>query len=294
MSIKHFIQEVEKGLLSPVYFLYANDPYFLKEASAMASMSMPQSDRDFCFNVFDLNDTDEKPAFEQLADVLNTMPFMRTRKIVVIENIQDLPKKDFEKLDIYMSNPSPFSALMLLHEGSPKGQFKDISKKVKTLSLDLRQQDIPVWIKEKARQRGMDITSDAIDYLIGVTGADIGLISSEIEKLTLFCKNRVEVGDLKGLVIGSGDYNVFDLVNALKERNAEKVFRIAKTLLEVQEPYNLIGAINWHYGRMSLSEKGSGAYYKNVFELLNDADIRIKTSGGSAPFEYLLVRLLQI
>lgn len=294
MSIKHFIQEVEKGLRSPAYFLYASDSYLLKEASTMISMSMPETERAFCFTAFDLDGIDEIPSIEQVIDVLNTIPFMGKRQIVVIENAQELAKKDAETLEDYISNPSPHSVLILLHEGSPKGQFKDIIKRVKAIPLDIRQQDLPLWIKEKARQKGLDLTGDAIEYLIGITGTDAGLISSELEKFILLGKNSIGAKDIKGLISGSGDYDVFDLVDALKRRDTDKVFRIARTLMETLEPYNLIGAINWHYSQMSLREKGKTAYYKNVFELLNDADVQIKTSGRNFPVEYLLIRLLQI
>ena len=99
MSIKHFIQEIEKGLRAPVYFLYSDDPYLLKEASLMAVGTVPESERGFGLTVFDLGGVDEKPSFDQIADVLNTMPFMGGRKTVIIENVQELSKKDTGRLE---------------------------------------------------------------------------------------------------------------------------------------------------------------------------------------------------
>ncbi|GAB4408231.1 MAG: hypothetical protein OHK0032_03620 [Thermodesulfovibrionales bacterium] len=294
MSIKHFIQEVEKGLRLPAYLLYADDPYLLKEASIMASKTIPEQEKDFSFDLFDLDSIDETPPFEQILDVLNTIPFFGRGRIVVIENIQEIDRKDMGRLEGYLSNPSPYSVLMLLHRGSPKKQFKEVANKVKTIPLDIRQQDIPLWIKEKARQKGLDVTDGAIEYLVGITGPDVGLLSSELEKFTLIGKGLIDVQDIREIVRGSSDYDAFDLVNALRERDAGRVFRIARTLLETQEPYSLIGAINWHYGRLSLKDRGRAAYYNKVFDLLNEADVHIKTSGGTFPLEYLLIRLLKL
>lgn len=294
MSIKHFIHEIEKGLGLPVYFLYADDQYLLKEAATMAARTVPEAERDFSFDIFDLDGIDETPPFEQIVDLLNTIPFMGKQRIVIIENIHELSKKDIEPLENYLSNPSPFAVLILLHRGNPKAQFREVTKRVRTMPLDIRPRELPLWIKEKARQKGLNMANDAIEYLIGLMGPDVGLISSEIEKFVLIGKSNIDTKDIIDIVRGSSDYDVFDLVNALKDKNAEGAFRIARALQETQESYGLLGAINWHYSRMSLRDKGRVTYCDRVFELLNEADIRIKTSGGTFPLEYLLIRLLRV
>jgi DNA polymerase-3 subunit delta len=294
MSIKHFIQEIQKGLKSPVYFLYAEEPYLLKEASMMGARTVPEGERDFSLTIFDLDSVDETPPFKQILDVVNTIPFMAKQRVVIIENIQELAKKDMKPLEDYISDPSPYSVLMLFHKGSPKAHFRELMKKVKTFSLDIRPQELSLWIEEKARQKGLEITGDAIEYLVGSVGPDVGLISSELEKFTLIGKSRIDAGDIMGIVRGNSNYDAFDLVNALRDKDAERVFRVARNLQETQESYGLLGAINWHYSRMSSKDKGGAAYYHKVFELLNEADIRIKSSGGAFPLEYLLVKLLRI
>lgn len=277
-----------------MYFLYADDLYLLKEASRRSAEIIPEPERDFSFSSFDLNDIDETPPVEQIMDVLNTIPFSGKRRCVVIENIQEIAKKDVKPLQDYLSNPSPYSVLILLHRGGPKSQLSELMKKARTIPLDIRQQDLPAWIREKARQKGLEITNDAIEYLLGILGPDAGLITSELEKFSFIGKSRIDTRDIIGLVRGSSDYDVFDLVNAIKDKDAERAFRVARILQETQESYGLLGAINWHYSRMSSRDKGRAHYYRRVFELLNEADIRIKTSGGTFPLEYLLIRLLQI
>jgi DNA polymerase-3 subunit delta len=294
MSIKHFIVETGKGLVSPAYFLYAEDAYLLKEAGLMAGELVPQAERDFSFDIFDMDGIDEIPPLGQIIDVINTIPFMGKRRVVVLENVQELTKKEMPPLVNYLENPSPYSLLILLHKGNPKTHWKELMRKVKAIPLDIRPQEIPLWIREKVRQKGLDITHDAIEYLMGVLGPDVGLLSSEVEKLALIGKRHVDAQDIKSIVRGSGDYDVFDLVNALRDKDTDRVFRVARVLQATQESYGLLGAINWHYSRMAAREQGRRSYYAMVFALLNEADIRIKTSGGTFPLEYLLIRLLQV
>ena len=173
--------------------------------------------------------------------------------------------------------------------------MKESTKGLKAICLDMRQNDLPVWIKEKIRQKGITIKDDAVGYLIGVVGDDIGLLSSEIEKLASFGNETITISGIKEIVEESRDYSVFDLTNALREKNIEKVFRIYRTLSETTEPYNLLGAINWHYSKMSMqaSDMRQRKDFSRAFEILNDADIQIKTSGGAYPMEHLLIRLLR-
>lgn len=295
MSINHFIQEFEKGLQLPAYFLYGEDPFLLKEASMMCAQTIPKEDRSFSFDVFDIEDREYLPPFADIIDLLNLMPFVGNRRVVVIENIQSLTKNDTGMIEAYIANPSPYALLVLLYRGALKDQFKAINKKTKAISLDIRQQDLPSWIKEKARRKGLDITDRAIAYLSGILGYDVGLISSELEKLILIGKSRIDTQDIIEIVKGNSDYDAFDLVNALKSKDRDRAFRISKILQETQETFNIIGAINWHYSRMASSDRSRGrSYYSKVFSLLNEADIRTKTSGGVFPLEYLLIRLLQL
>ncbi|HYA26373.1 MAG TPA: DNA polymerase III subunit delta [Thermodesulfovibrionales bacterium] len=294
MSITHFIQESEKGFRSPVYVLYADDPYLLKEASLIGARTVPEGEKDFSLTVFDLDGIDEAPSLSRILDVANTVPFMSQQRVVIVENCQELGKTDLEMLGRYIAEPSPYTVLMLFHRGTPKSHFKELLKKVRAVPLDIRPQELSFWVLEKARQKGLEMTTAAIEYLVGAVGPDVGLISSELEKFTLIGKRSIDTGDIAGIVKGHYDYDAFDLVNALRDKDPERVFRVARGLQETQESYGLLGAINWHYSRMSSKDRGREEYYRKVFELLNETDISIKSSGGTYPLEYLLVKLLRI
>src|SRR4030043_464570 len=109
-------------------------------------------------------------------------------------------------------------------------------------------------------------------------------------------RQRVSVDDVSEIVEGGGFYTPFDLVDALEAKNPEKVFRIYKVLKETTESYRLIGILNWLYGRnLPVRSRTEGnKYLLKVFEILNKADIDIKSSGRDFPLEYLLVKLLRI
>lgn len=296
MSIKTFLQEIDKGLTSPAYLLYADNEYPIEEALSAVKRTIPEAEMAFNFNVFDMDSADSVPTAGEITDTLNTVSFFGSRRYVVVRNLQRISTKEFKKFQSYIANPSPNSVFLMSYTGTLKKEMKESTKGLKTICLDIRENDLPVWIKEKIRQKGITIKDDAVGYLIGVVGNDIGLLSSEVEKLASFGNETITISGIKEIVEGSRDYSVFDLTNALREKNIEKVFRIYRTLSETTEPYNLLGAINWHYSKMSMQANDTRQRkdFSRAFELLNDADIQIKTSGGAYPMEHLLVRLLRL
>lgn len=296
MSIKTFLQEIDKGLTSPAYLLYADNEYPIEEALSAVKRTIPEAEMAFNFNVFDMDSADSIPTAGEITDTLNTVSFFGSRRYVVVRNLQRISTKEFKKFQSYIANPSPNSVFLMSYTGTLKKEMKESTKGLKTICLDIRENDLPVWIKEKIRQKGITIKDDAVGYLIGVVGNDIGLLSSEVEKLASFGNETITISGIKEIIEGSRDYSVFDLTNALREKNIEKVFRIYRTLSETTEPYNLLGAINWHYSKMSMQANDTRQRkdFSRAFELLNDADIQIKTSGGTYPMEHLLVRLLRL
>jgi DNA polymerase-3 subunit delta len=296
MSIKTFLQEIDKGLTSPAYLLYADNEYMIEEALSSVKKTIPETEMPFNFNVFDMDSADSVPTAGEITNTLNTVSFFGSRRHVVVKNLQKISAKEFKKFQSYIANPSPDSVFLMFYAGALKKEMKESTKGLNAICLDIRENDLPVWIKEKIRQKGIAIKDDALGYLIGVVGDDIGLLSSEVEKLASFGNETITISGIKEIVEGSRDYSVFDLTNALREKNVEKVFRIYRTLSGTTEPYNLLGAINWQYSKMSLQANAilQRKNFSRAFELLNDADIQIKTSGGTYPMEHLLVRLMQL
>ena len=298
MSFQAFLDEIKKDLPSSVYLLHSSDPFILREALGAIKRFIPEEERDFNLAVFDfLLEADEKTSFENMLDVAHTFPFFGKRRFIVyLGNLQRLSKKDLKRLETYVLDPVPSSVFAILHEGNLKKETREKFRTVKAFSLTIGEGEIPSWIKHRARMRGIEITDDIAEYLLGSIGPDLGLLSAEIEKITLLGKQRVSVDDIHEIIGGEGFYSPFDLVEALEGKNTEKVFRVYKALKETTENYSLIGVLNWLYSRKLSMIRGQkkDKYFHRVFEILNKADIYIKTSGRDYPIEHLLIKLLRL
>ncbi len=301
MSIKAFYSELKKGLKAPAYILHAGDAAMLKEAVMEVKDSVPKEDRDFKYHPYDLDSTDDSPPLEHIIDVLNTIPFMGGRQTVVVENLQKLKAADQKPLINYLQSPSPDSALVLTYSGKPRKTMTDKLKGAKPIDIGINERDLPFWVKERAAKRGVALTSGAIEYLIGTVGADAGLLAAEVEKFSSMVTGasgasgdsgqleKIGKEDVASIITGSGESTPWKLTDALKAGKAEEAFRVYEILKQTMEPYSLLGVLNWHYGKTRMSP----AQKLKVFGLLNDADLKVKSTGGAYPLEHLLAKLLK-
>ncbi len=297
MSIRQFQQELSKGLPSPNYLLYSVDDFLLYEALSLIKERHQGGDV-FNFDIFDYETTESTPPAEQVIDLLNTLPLMAPRRTVVMRNMQKLPKKDIKKLATYVPTPSETSLLVMLYLGKAPELFEaSVLKKVKTIPLNLPEKDIPSWIKEKGKSKGLMFTDRAVEYLLNSVGTDLGMLYSEIEKCEFLGARVIDLNDVKGILYAGIEYTAFDLVDALKKGEEREVFRIFEHLARSMDPQMLLGALNWQYARQwsasSMEGGGKGSKrFQEIFRLLHEADAAIKTS-HSYVLEDLLIKLLK-
>ncbi len=296
MSFRNFVDEIRKGLPAHTYILTASDRFLHAEAASLVRELVPPGERDFNFHSFDvLSAEPEKVSFGTVIDVLNTVPFLGGRKYVMIENFQKALKKDLNAIARYLLSPSESCVLVLLYEGSLKKEVKESLKGYKQIVLDVREADIPAWVRDKAKLKGMNLSEETARYLLAIIGPDLGMLSTELEKLTLLGKPSPDTGDIAEMIEGKRTYGAFDLVNAIRAGDVKKTFRIYTILRETEEPYSLLGALNWHYSQLmgGRTANHENDYLCRVFQLLMSADTGIKT-GSFYPLELLLIKLLRL
>ncbi|MCL4491275.1 MAG: DNA polymerase III subunit delta [Nitrospirae bacterium] len=301
MSIKQFQQELSKGLLSPVYLFHSSEDFLLYEALSAVKSRHNAADV-FNFDVYDIKSPDDNTPMEQIIDILNTLPFLSDRRTVVIKNIQKLAKADARKLEGYLADPSPASLLVMLHEGaSPKLFDPATLKNVHAIALSIPEREIPLWIKMNTEKKGITLTDQAMEHLINSVGTDLGMLYAEIEKLSCIDTSKaIDKDDIKGMIYSGADYNAFDLIDALKRKDAREVFSMLENVIRTQDPQMLLGAINYQYSRQysgyaaphKASGKASSGSFE-VFRLLHEADADIKSSHKFV-IESLLFKLLRL
>lgn len=286
MSQKQFHQELEKGLPNSRYLLTASDAFLLYDALNDIRRVFGGEDP-FAVEVFDLGFPEDCPPLSEVVGILRTVPFFASRKTAVIRNLQKLSKKDASEIEDYLLSPSPSTVLIMLHEGAvPKMLDSAVLKNVKALSLSIPDRDIPAWLRERARAKGVDLTPRAVDYLISSVGTDLGLLHAELDKVQhAGVGGKVDTNTIAEVVYAGAEFGAFDLIKALDAGDLRKIFRRYESVKRTADPTMILGALNWHYAKR-------GRPGASVMPLLHEADISIKSSHQHV-IENLLYRLVR-
>jgi len=77
------------------------------------------------------------------------------------------------------------------------------------------------WVIEKAAQEGVKIEQDAARELVDALGADMMLVSRELEKLTLYVaeKKRIVPGDVETMVLAAKQRSLYELTDAISAKD---------------------------------------------------------------------------
>jgi len=85
-----------------------------------------------------------------------------------------------------------------------------------------------IWVKKKFEEYGVTATSQAIQTLISLAGSDLWQINNEIDKLASYKTNKIEAEDVRKLVKGNIDENIFALADAISVRNKGLALKLLK------------------------------------------------------------------
>jgi len=97
--------------------------------------------------------------------------------------------------------------------------------------------ELPNWIQQRARDEGGEISWDASRLMATLAGNDLRLLDQEIDKLLLYANGQqVTETHVRALVSRARESSVFDLVDHVGRREADKALRLLHRLLDEGEP----------------------------------------------------------
>jgi len=312
MLNKALYREFENGLPDCLYYLWSEEDFFLQEALSKAvEVVLASYPRDFNYDVF-------YPSTEaqEILDTASMFPFMAPRRLVVLRDFHQFSVSTIKALTPYLKKPSPTTCMIILSRKAP-AEIHEIDWKV--YCLNIKEKDIPELLKQVAFTKGIQITNDAIEYLIEFVGNDLRLLITEIEKLALSGYRTIEGKDILSFITMMRRHTSFDLINALMSGQKIKAFRILRSLLakNTMDAPVILGTLHWHYRQFYHLWKGRGEKpvkmkkvtyetlmkylpslkeedFYQIFQDLHKADLEIKTSGkAETVLEVLLIKLLQ-
>lgn len=161
--------------------------------------------------------------------------------------------EDAEALDIATLASLPADAAVVLHvaAAAPAALAKAVREAGGRVedhpSLDPG--EVEAWLRRRARTLDVALEPEALAALATAVGADLERADRELEKLRAYAGGaRVSESDVRTLVSGAVEQDVFELTKAVVRQDARAAVRVLERLLDSGEPpLRLHGLLVWQF-----------------------------------------------
>jgi DNA polymerase-3 subunit delta len=293
MEYLRILRDIELKNLKPVYFLMGEESYFIDEiTNTLEDKVLDEASKAFCQTIVYGRDVN----MDQVVNNAKGFPMMGDKQVLIVKESQDMKewksrKKDAEETEFksilaYLQNPTPSTILVFNY----KGKF-DKRKKIYKLfekqgvvfeSERIKDYKLSDWIEKYVVSKGFKINHTAAQLLADYLGSDLSKVVNAVNKLSIVLHGKGEITpELIEQNIGiSKDYNVFELTNALGQKDILKSNRII-AYFEANpksNPIQLVLPMMYSYfsrlaafmaipdKRMAASELGINPYALNEFK----------------------------
>jgi DNA polymerase-3 subunit delta len=218
----------------PVYFLHGEEPFYIDKISELIESNVLNS-AEQAFNQVILYGKDVD--FKSVIDEARQFPMMSPYRVIIIREAQEM--KTLAELITYMEKPSLSTVLVICHK------YKKIDKRTKFAKIleekaitfeskKLYDNQIPPWITEYLRRKGIIAEKGVEDMLAEYLGSDLNKISNELEKLLLNMTQgqKLTLNDVREQIGISKDFDVFELNKTLGNKDFAKANRMINYFAE--------------------------------------------------------------
>jgi len=222
----------KKDSLKPVYLITGSDSTKVEKAMhRLKDRVIKESGTDLNVDIFDA-------ATEDATTVVNaasTLPFGEGVRLVLVTDVGSWHKADKDIIANYLAMPSESTCLALVGGGIRKneGLMKAVAEAGQVLTYDApRPSNLPAWVQEQAHDRGLKMAPAEARRIITLAGSDQRGILGELDKLATYLgRGEVSMADIEELCWVSPEVRIWDLTDALGNRDRQAVFEHLEELL---------------------------------------------------------------
>lgn len=251
MNYKDFKDLLRNEDINSTYLFMGDEDYLMNECIDLVKKKYVSEGME----VLNISELDGKTInFEDLMNSCETLPFMASRKIVVLNHMSMFFSNE-QKDEIYDYLDNLGSHLLLLMVDSSNDLkkttkiYKYYNKKNRLVEFTkLNGKPLNTWLEKLAKKYKVKISPANINYFIqNSTYLSRNVVSSlydlenEFIKLISYCnKGEIEKEDIDFVMVKSIDNNIFDLLGAISKGDVHSSISIFDKIYQLNEPVQKI------------------------------------------------------
>lgn len=229
-TVKRIISDIRRKQFKPIYFLSGEETFYIdKIAEYISEHVLTEEEKGFNQTIVYGKDI----TIGEIISLARQYPVMSDYQVVVIKEAQDL-SKSIDKLEDYFKNIQQSTLLVFCYK------YKTIDKRKKIYKLlqenaefyeskKLKDYQLEGWIDNYLKGKKYQIEPKANAMLCDFIGADLHRLTNELNKLFALIANHVKITaeHIETYIGISKEFNNFEFVNAIAQKDLEKALRIA-------------------------------------------------------------------
>jgi DNA polymerase III subunit delta len=245
-----FLRAAERGQPPPIALLHGPDEQLLDDGLALVERGLfaDASERALGREVLE----GDAVSVETVVRSALTLPFMTSRRLVVVRRAQALAARGAETLTAYARDPNPTTCVLLLaDEGLTASRERRSDHWLvgalpasALVALPLRKgRALEDWLKQRAAAEGLTVSDEAARLLVQWVGDDGARLLGEARKAALLGgpEHRAVGAEEVTAVVGEHRIGeVFELTRAVERRDVGQALRTLDRLLATEEPVFLL------------------------------------------------------
>ena len=232
------LAELKKGVYHPVYYLMGEESYFTDRLVDYISKNvLSDIEQEFNLTVFYGLDTD----IDTVISAARRYPMMAEHQVIIVKEAQMI--KNIDALINYLRAPQPSTLLVFAHKNGSLDKRKKVAVELERCGVVLdskkvNDNQLPQFINNYMREKGLVADNKAVLMLAESVGADLSRMAGEIDKLSIL-KGEGSANITPDMIeehIGiSKEYNNFELQNAIVNKDIYKANRIINYFAQNQK-----------------------------------------------------------
>ncbi len=269
MKYRDLLKNLARGETSPAYVFAGGSHEEQREAIGKLREILVDGAFD-AFNYIVHYGRESSP--EEIVTDARTPAMGPGSRLVVLREGESLSAAERKKLLPYLAEPEPGNCLVIstVDLNLKKDAFIKAAREMGVL-VDFshsRRESLAAVIQEHLNRRGLTASPEVVKALEETVGDDRDRMARELDKLAVFAgeDKRLELEDVRDLLVGSRQQGIFDLTRCLQRRDAGQAIRILNKLLEEGEsPVGIVHMMARQYRLLWMAREEGRAGGKAAF-----------------------------
>lgn len=245
MGMKELKQQLRAKNIGKLYFFTGPEQFLVRYyVDEIVKTLLPENVKSINYNVFD-----EKATFKQIEDAVSVFPAFAERRVVVVrESGLFKTGENQQRFDEFFKSLPGYICLIFIHSDPDKrtSLYKSLKKYAMVVECDRQKPEaLTKWAVNVFSSFDKKINESDAAFLVNLLDPDMTLMHHEIEKIVCYMgdKARVSRNMITDVVSKSPKARIFDLTDAMSQRNMSEALKIMDELIEMKEPVPLIMAM---------------------------------------------------